>query len=195
MNPEIVINRGYLESHDECLAKWRSAFAEIVKNHPKLKAKVKKLEKRIETASQLAIGAARSSCANADDTFYAIAVERENAHYEATKGLRDSLEGNFPCGNEREMVFARNYFTTGEIAYIQLGLANEIDPNNISKVPKGKVYAAGSLFASEKNKDNILYGRKGFISECLGNTEDAIKYYLKIKGDSAADRLSRLRPK
>ena len=192
MNPEIVINRGYLESHDECLAQWRSAFAEIIKNHPELKTQVKRLEKRIETASQLAIGDGWASSANADETFYGMAVERENKHYEATEGIRDSLQGDFPCGKEWEMVFARNYFTNREIAYIQLGLANEINPNDHRKVPRGKFYAAGSFSASEKDDYNILYGRKGFINECLGKTEDAIENYLKIKGDNAVFRISLL---
>lgn len=195
MNPEIVINRGYLESHDECLAQWRSAFDEISKKHPELKAKVKQLAKRIETASRLAVGDGWASSANADETFYGMAVERENAHYAATEGIRESLEGDFPCGKEWEMVFARNYFTNREIAYIQLGLANEINYNDHRKVPRGKFYAAGSFSASEKDDRNILYGRKGFLNECLGKTEDAIENYLKIKGDAAVFRISSLSKK
>ena len=195
MNPEIVINRGYLESHDECLKQWRSAFSEIAKKHPELKEKTKELARRIETASRLAVGDGWASSANADETFYEIAIERENKHYEATEELRNSLEGDFPCGKEWEMVFARNYFTNREIAYIQLGLAKEINPDDYRQVPKGIVYAAGSLSASEKDEHNILYGRKGFLCECLGKIEDAIENYSRIKGDSVAFRVSSLSKK
>ena len=192
MNPQILLNRGYFEDYASCYRQWLDAYAEIAEKHPELKEATRQLSERMERIYNLAISDGRALSGLPDDTCFGLYAERENKYYQATESVRNSLEGDFPCGTESEMVFARNFFTIREIAYIQLGLASEIDPDDYGVVQRGKFYAAGSLFSSEKDENNVRYGRKGYINESLGKIKEALDAYRLVTSYIASSRIDDL---
>ena len=172
MEPQIALNRGYWEDAGDCRDQWIAAYKEIAKKHLMLSMRAKKMIKRIELACSLCVTHATFfNTGNVDECFYGEAVARENEFLEETKKARESLDGDFPCGNEDDMRFARDFFTNREMAYLQMGLANELN-------------ASGNSM-----------GRKGFIYECLGLYEEAIECYEAMGKERPTDRIERLRKK
>lgn len=196
MDPQIVLSRGYMESVSDILDQWISAYKEIAKKHIMLMVRTQKMIKRIELASSLCVSHATFyNTGNVDECFYGEAVARENEFLESSKKARESLEGDFPCGNEDDMRFARRFFSIREMAYLQMGLAKELDPDDLSqKPPVNKVFADEAFPRKIKTSDQPL-GRKGFIHECLGNYKEAIACYEAFSDGRPDDRIDYLRNK
>lgn len=171
MEPTIALNRGYWEDSGDVVNQWISAYKEIAKKHIALAPRAHKMIKRIELAASLCVTHATFyNTGNVDDCFLGEAIERENEFISRTEKSRKSLDGDFPCGNEEDMKFASQYFSNREIAYLQMGLANELDP-----------------------EDSLE--KKGFILECLGRYAEAIDCYEAMGDHSPIRRIESLRKK
>lgn len=196
MDPQIAISRGYMESAGDVLERWISAYKEIAKKHIVLMARAKKMIKRIELASSLCVTHATFyNTGNVDECFYGEAVARENEFLESSQKARESLDGDFPCGNEDDMRFARRFFSIREMAYIQMGLAKELDLNDLGqKPPINKIFADEAFPRKIKASDQPL-GRKGFIHECLGNYQEAIACYEAFSEGRPDERIECLHKK
>lgn len=196
MDPQIALSRGYMENTGDVLERWISAYKEIAKKHIMLMVRAQKMIKRIELASSLCVSHATFyNTGNVDECFYGEAVARENEFLEASKKARKSLEGDFPCGNEDDMRFARRFFSIREMAYLQMGLAKEINPDDLSqKPPVNKIFADEAFPRKIKASDQPL-GRKGFVHECLGNYQEAIACYETFSEGCPEDRIESLRKK
>ncbi len=191
MNPEITLARGYWDDTKECCDQWIAAYKEIAKKHPELKALAQKLIQRAESACSLIVSHAVSFGSMPDDTFYGERVQQENAYYEKTEKSRDALEGDFPCGNELEMRLARHCFSYREMACLQVGLASEIDPDDLSEVPEEKPYA-DEVFDKKITPEDIPMARKGILYECLGQPDKALQCFLSVQSVNLKDRIDRL---
>lgn len=174
MDPEIALNRGYWEDSGKILNQWIKAYKEIAKKHVMLVGLAHDMINRAELACSLLVSHATFyDTSRVDECFYAEAVERENKFLEKTEKARKSLDGDFPCGNEDDMRFARDFFTIHEMAYLQMGLAKEVDFDNTGK----------------------KQGRNGFLHECLGHYEEAIACYEAMDEGRPVGRINRLREK
>ena len=157
MEPTYALNRSYWDYPSDCLQQWLDAYAAIGERHPELAATVERLTARIRKAYSLYQGLANLG-STPDDTVYAERVEQENNYYRQTK----SLDGDFPLGSEREVFETRYLFSIREMAYIQAGLAAEIDPADLTEVPRGKVYTIGD--PRDISDDELLQGRSHVLN-------------------------------
>lgn len=196
MDPQIVISRGYMESASDVLKQWISAYKEIAKKHLMLVVRAQKMIKRIELASSLSVTHATFfNSGNVDECFYGEAVARENEFLEGTQKARESLDGDFPCGNEDDMRFARRFFSIREMAYLQMGLARELNPDDLSQVPPVNKSFADEAFPRKIKASDQPLGRKGFIHECLGNYQEALDCYEAFSEGRPDERIEFLRKK
>lgn len=196
MDPQIVLSRGYMESASEVLKQWISAYKEIAKKHLMLVARAQKMIKRIELASSLCVTHATFfNSGNVDECFYGEAVAKENEFLKGTQKARESLDGDFPCGNEEDMRFARRFFSIREMANLQMGLARELNPDDLSQVPPVNKSFADEAFPRKIKASDQPLGRKGFIHECLGNYQEAIDCYEAFSEGRPDERIDCLRKK
>ena len=196
MDPQIALNRGYWEDAGECRDQWITAYKEIAKKHWHHKKEAKQMIERIERACSLAVThAVHFDTGNVDDCFLGERIAAENEFLEKTEKARKRLEGKFPCGNEDDMRFARHFFSIRELAYIQMGFASEVDPDDLSQMPPfDKPYSDEALVTPVSAADQPL-GRRGFLHECLGRYEEAIACYEAIGDGRPDDRIKQLRKK
>ena len=162
MDPQYVLNRSYWDYPADCLQQWLDAYAAIGERHPELAATVERLTARIHKAYTLYQGLANLG-STPDDTVYAERVEQENGYYRQAK----SLDGDFPLGNEHEVFTARYLFSIREMAWLQAGLAAEIDPADLTEVPRGKVYTLGD--PRDLSDEDLLQGRTSFLESLQKN--------------------------
>ena len=196
MEPETALNRGYWEDSGKVRDQWINASKEIARKHWQLRDETKKMVERIKLACSLLVTHAVSyDFSRVDDCFYAEAVARANEFYENTENARKSLDGDFPCGNEDDMRFARRFFSNREMAFIQLGLANEVDPDDLWHVPPLDKPFADEAFPREYTVDDQPKGRKGFLHECQGHYAEAIECYEAMGKNKPDDRIRQLREK
>ena len=158
MEPEYALNRSYWDSPDDCLEEWLAAYKEIARRHPELRKRVKMLTNRINTARRLFAGLANLG-STPDETVYAYRVEQQNKFYKKA----EALDGDFPFGDEQEVFTARYLFSIREMAYIQVGLTAEINPADLSEVPRGKIYTIGD--PRELSDDELEMRRRAFLGE------------------------------
>ncbi|MBE7065263.1 MAG: hypothetical protein E7384_05570 [Ruminococcaceae bacterium] len=94
------------------------------------------------------------------------AISHDDSYYEwldeMKKEENDSLDGDFPLGNEEDMAFASSYFTVKELAQIQTGCADDIFAGHYVE------YA-----------DRVLV-RKGVLAEVKGDFKEAAAAYSGI---------------
>lgn len=196
MDPQIVLNRGYWEAVDDCRNQWIAAFKEIAKKHWRHKKEAQKMIERIERACSMAVThAVHFDTGNVDDCFLGERIARENEYLRSTEKARKALEGKFPCGNEDDMRFARRFFSIRELAYIQMGFANEIDPDDLSEMPPYDKPYSDEAFPRKVSDQDQPKGRKGFLLECLGRYEEAIACYKAMGEGCPEDRVDRLQKK
>ena len=172
MEPTYALNRSYWDSPADCLQQWLDAYAEIGERHPELATTVERLTVRIRKAYALFGGLANLG-GMADDTVYAERVEQENKYYSQS----GSLDGDFPLGNEREVFEARYLFSIREMAWLQAGLAAEIDPADLSQVPRDKVYTFGD--PQERTDKELAQERAAFIEQTKSRYPSSNKSGLK----------------
>ena len=197
MDPQVALNRGYWEYADKVRDQWIASYTQIAKKYRHLKPLADKMIKRINLACQLQTEHAISyDTSRVDECFYAEAVARENEYLEATQAKRDSLDGDFPCGNEEDMRFARRLFSNREMAYLQMGLANEVNPDDLSHVPAPDKPFPDEAFPNVIEPADQPKGRKGFVFECLGQFAEAIACYEAMAEEGRpTDRITCLRRK
>lgn len=151
---------------------------------------------RIKLACSLSVTHATFyNTGNVDDCFLGEAIARENEYLEKSRKAYESLDGDFPCGNEDDMRFARRFFSIREMAYIQMGFASEVDPDDLSEMPPIDKPFADEAFLMEISADDQPLGRKGFIHECMGRYAEAIESYEAFTEGRPDDRIQRLRKK
>ena len=158
MEPDYVLNRSYSEYATDCLEQWLAAYREIARKHRHLDLRAKQLTKRIRLAYSLQGGLANLG-STPDETAYAYRVEQERAFHQKAR----ALDGDFPLGNEQEVFTARHLFSIREMAYIQAGLAGEIDPRDLSEVPRDKIYTIED--PSTMSDEELTTGRTQFLTE------------------------------
>ena len=161
MKPEIALKidydifkeytRGQIETaRDE----WISAYRDIAQSDSSKKELCDSFIDRINRAAELFIRRhiepAKSDAISHDDFYYEWLEEmkqKENA----------GLDGDFPLGNEADMVFASPYFTIKELAMIQTGCSDRISPDSIPE---------------------YMDVRDGFLKETAGLTMEAREAYV-----------------
>lgn len=172
MDPQYVLNRSYWDYPADCLQQWLDAYAAIGERHPELAATVERLTARIRKAYSLYQGLANLG-STPDDTVYAERVAQENGYYRQAK----SLDGDFPLGNEHDVFTARYLFSIREMAWLQAGLSAEIDPADLTEVPRGKVYTLGD--PRDLSDEELLQGRSSFLESLqkneINNTNTSIR--------------------
>lgn len=162
MKPEIALGGRFPYERKEVEVlynRWLEAYESIAEEYPSVKELAEKLTDRIKFAYQLFL---ERDCPKSflvsnfcGDDSYTEELNRK------TKEEDDSFDGDFPLGNEKDMLFAKKYFSVRELALIQLGLAHTID-----------------LEATARNvpADHI---RKGFLTELQGLWREAARAYRK----------------
>ena len=197
MDPSIALSRGYDEDMVVVRKQWTKAYYEIGQRHKPLRPQTEMMTNRIQLACKLLVSHATFyDYSRADDCFYAEAVERFNDFYDTTEKDRASLDGDYPCGNEADMLFARRVFSIREMAYLQLGLAAELNPDDLRKAPPFDKIFDGEAMPKIITTADQPTARRGFVNECLGHYAEAIECYEAIEEKGRpADRIKHLREK
>lgn len=162
MKPEIALGGRFPYEYKEVEVlynQWLEAYESIANEYPSVKEFTEKLTERIKFAYKLFL---ERECPNSSKVSNFC---RDDSYMEEPDRVRkeedDSFDGDFPLGNEKDMAFAKHYFSVHELALIQLGLADTID-----------------LEATKRNvpADHI---RKGFLLELQGLWREAARAYKK----------------
>ena len=107
---------------------WIAAYREIAGSDSSKKELCDSLTDRINRAAELFIRRhiepAKSDAISHDDYYYEWLDEMK-------KEEDDSLDGDFPLGNEEDMKLASSFFSIKELALLQTGLAEQIDPEPV----------------------------------------------------------------
>ena len=172
-----LLNVGTHESRAVALNAWLNAYEEIADKHPELKDKADQLSERIREVSEMASHDDSYGLQNCDEMLYG---ERSQQYMGSTRAEREAFIRDFPCGNTGDMEFARDLFSIREMAYLQMGLTEELDADDFSEVPRKKSFRAAN-YTKEYDDASLVMGRRGFIHECLGLWEEAIDCYLAMK--------------
>lgn len=152
LKPQIALKLTY-NPNDPCSQEqikaardeWIAEYEKIASGNPEKQILCNKLANRISHAAELL-------------------MTSENEEY-------DSLDGAFPLGNETDMIFASPYFNVRELAVIQAGLANTVEPGQFC----------------EYNTDVLV--RRGFLAEAQGRWSEAVHAYRGVStSKSVQDR-------
>ena len=130
MKPEIALKLQYSlldkytrEQIETIRDEWIAAYREIAGSDSSKKELCDSLTDRISRAAELFIRRhiepAKSDAISHDDSYYEWLDEVKQEE-------NNALDGDFPLGNEEDMVFASPYFTVKELAQIQMGCADDI---------------------------------------------------------------------
>lgn len=138
---------------------WIAAYGEIADSDPSKEELCEFFVERIHRAAELFIR--RKIEPSVSD-----AISHDDYYYEWLDEMKreenDSLDGEFPLGNEEDMVFAAPYFSVKELALIQAGCASDI-------------YAGYYV----EYADRVLI-RKGILAEVKGDFKEAAAAYSGI---------------
>lgn len=166
MKAELVLKISMLDNIEKAEKnrdEWITAYKKIAKEYPEtenmsllLIDRINKAFKIIKNREEL-----RLSGSFCGDTAFMDTVVEEEAKAEA------ELDGDFPLGNELDAEFALPYFQIIDLAKIQLGLANRVNPG---------VYC-------EYAYDVLI--RKGFLYELDGSWQDALQCYCGVPTSSS----------
>lgn len=118
----LKLNGGDIAAAEERCAEWIKAYSAVAEEHPSAEEKAAKLIARAKNAldvikTRAEVGAEPLYC---KDEAYMEQVLAEEEQREA------ELDGEFPLGSEFDASFANPYFTTENLARIQLGYFNEV---------------------------------------------------------------------
>ena len=142
---------------------WIAVYREIAQSDSSKKELCDSLTDRISRAAELfirrKIEPVKSDAISHDDYYYEWLDELK-------KEEDDSLDGDFPLGNEADMKLASSFFSIKEIALLQTGLAEQIEP---------ELVFFGFGHGNEKVVKNSA--RKGILADLRGSTEEAVEYY------------------
>lgn len=142
---------------------WIAVYREIARSDSSKKELCDSLTDRISRAAELFIRRhiepVKSDAISHDDYYYEWLDEMK-------KEEDDSLDGDFLLGNEADMKLASSFFSIKEIALLQTGLAEQIEP---------ELVFFGFGHGNEKVVKNSA--RKGILADLRGSTEEAVEYY------------------
>jgi hypothetical protein len=166
MKPEIALKidydpfKTYTRDGVEALRdEWIAEYTSIAKKYPQKEDICAYFIDRISRAAELFISRkvepATSDATNHDDYYYEWLDE-------VKKEQDDTLNGDFPLGNEEDMAFASPYFSTKELAMIQMGCGEDI-------------YAGYYV----EYADRVLV-RKGILAEIKGDFKEAAGAYAGV---------------
>ncbi len=178
----LKLNGGDIAAAEERCAEWIKAYSAVAEEHPSAEEKAAKLIARAKDAldvikTRAEVGAEPLYC---KDEAYMEQVLAEEEQREA------ELDGEFPLGSEFDASFANPYFTTENLARIQLGYFNE--------VRTGVYY---------EHAEDVLV-RQGILHELNGRWKEAERcyngvslsgsvlereYYCRKKAESEGQRL------
>lgn len=178
----LKLNGGDIAAAEERCAEWIKAYSAVAEEHPSAEEKAAKLIARAKDAldvikTRAEAGAEPLYC---KDEAYMEQVLAEEEQREA------ELDGEFPLGSEFDASFANPYFTTENLARIQLGYFNE--------VRTGVYY---------EHAEDVLV-RQGILHELNGRWKEAERcyngvslsgsvlereYYCRKKAESEGQRL------
>lgn len=178
----LKLNGGDIAAAEERCAEWIKAYSAVAEEHPSAEEKAAKLIARAKNAldvikTRAEVGAEPLYC---KDEAYMEQVLAEEEQREA------ELDGEFPLGSEFDASFANPYFTTENLARIQLGYFNE--------VRTGVYY---------EHAEDVLV-RQGILHELNGRWKEAERcyngvslsgsvlereYYCRKKAESEGQRL------
>ena len=142
---------------------WIAAYREIAGSNSSKKELCDSLTGRINRAAELFISRYIESAASDD-------ISHGDCHYERSEEMEqkenNSLDGDFTLGNEADMKLASSFFSIKELALLQTGLAEQVEP---------ELYFFGFGHGNEKIVKNSA--RKGILADLRGSTEEAVEYY------------------
>ena len=169
MKPEIALKLQYLldkytrEQIETIRDEWIAAYREIAESDSSKEELCDSLTDRINRAAELFIR-------RHIEPVVSDAISHDDYYYEwldeVKKEEDDSLDGDFPLGNEADMKLAYSFFSIKELALLQTGLSEQIEP---------ELVFFGFGHGNEKVVKNSA--RKGILADLRGSTEEAVEYY------------------
>ena len=170
MKPEFALKLQYSlldkytrEQIETIRDEWIAAYREIAESDSSKKELCDSLTDRINRAAELFIR-------RHIEPVVSDAISHDDYYYEwldeVKKEEDDSLDGDFPLGNEADMKLAYSFFSIKELALLQTGLSEQIEP---------ELVFFGFGHGNEKVVKNSA--RKGILADLRGSTEEAMEYY------------------
>ena len=170
MKPEVALKIHYSiwdkytqEQIETLRDEWITAYREIAQSDPSKKELCDSLTERISRAADLFLSRyvepQKSDAISHDDYYYEWLDE-------VKKEEDNSLDGDFTLGNETDMKLASSFFSIKELALLQTGLVEQIEP---------ELVFFGFGHGNEKVVKNSA--RKGILADLRGSTEEAVEYY------------------
>ena len=169
MKPEIALKLQYLldkytrEQIETIRDEWIAAYREIAESDSSKEELCDSLTDRINRAAELFIR-------RHIEPVVSDAISHDDYYYEWLDEIKkeedDSLDGDFPLGNEADMKLAYSFFSIKELALLQTGLSEQIEP---------ELVFFGFGHGNEKVVKNSA--RKGILADLRGSTEEAVEYY------------------
>ena len=170
MKPEIALKLQYSlldkytrEQIETIRDEWIAAYREIAESDSSKKELCDSFIVRINRAAELFIR-------RRIEPVVSDAISHDDYYYEWLDEMKkeedDSLNGDFPLGNEEDMKLASSFFWVKELALLQMGLAEQIEP---------ELVFFGFGHGNEKVVKNSA--RKGILADLRGSTEEAVEYY------------------
>ena len=170
MKPEIALKLQYSlldkytrEQIETIRDEWIAAYREIAESDSAKKELCDSFIVRMGRAAELFIR-------RHIEPVVSDAISHDDYYYEWLDEMKkeedDSLNGDFPLGNEEDMKLASSFFLVKELALLQMGLFEQIEP---------ELDFFGFGHGNEKVvKDSA---RKGILADLRGSTEEAVEYY------------------
>ena len=178
----LKLNGGDIAAAEEHCAEWIKAYSAVAEEHPSAEEKAAKLIARAKNAldvikTRAEVGAEPLYC---KDEAYMEQVLAEEEQREA------ELDGEFPLGSEFDASFANPYFTTENLARIQLGYFNEVRTGVYYEHAEDVLVRQGIL--------HELNGRWKEAERCYNGvslSESVLEreYYCRKKAESEGQRL------
>ena len=170
MKPEIALKLQYglldkytREQIETIRDEWITVYSEIAESDSSKEELCDSLTDRIGRAAELFIR-------RHIEPVVSDAISHDDYYYEwldeVKKEEDDSLDGDFPLGNEADMKLAYSFFSIKELALLQTGLSEQIEP---------ELVFFGFGHGNEKVVKNSA--RKGILADLRGSTEEAMEYY------------------
>lgn len=176
----LKLSGGDIAAAEERCAEWIKAYNSVVKEHPSAEEKAEKLIARAKRALEVLKTRAEAEPLVCRDEAYMEEVLAAEEQREA------ELDGEFPLGSEFDASFANPYFTTENLARIQLGYFNEVRTGVYSEHAEDVLVRQGIL--------HELNGRWKEAERCyngvsLSRSVLEREYYCRKKAESEGQRL------
>lgn len=176
----LKLSGGDIAAAEERCAEWIKAYNLVVNEHPSAEEKAEKLIARAKRALEVIKTRAEAEPLICRDEAYMEEVLAAEEQREA------ELDGEFPLGSEFDASFANLYFTTENLARIQLGYFNEVRTGVYSEHAEDVLVRQGIL--------HELNGRWKEAERCyngvsLSRSVLEREYYCRKKAESEGQRL------